>query len=159
MSSVRRFPTIVLALSYFLVETNTLVSGRTTRDTATAHLTFVDGDQHVGEYKDGKPNGHGTYIWADGDKYVGEYKDGKPNGHGTYIWADGDKYVGEYKDGKPWEGIKYSASGKVQETYLNGEPCPGCEPNCQATCALVREIDPSLITAALPPCPTSGCFP
>ena len=105
---------------------------------------FVDGGQHVGEYKDDKPNGHGTYTWADGDKYVGEYKDGKPHGHGTYIWADGDKYVGEYKDGKPWEGIEYSASGKVQETYLNGEPCTGCEPNANQL-ALVREIDPSLI--------------
>ena len=118
---------------------------------------FVDGGQHVGEYKDDKPNGHGTYTWADGDKYVGEYKDGKPHGHGTYIWADGDKYVGEYKDGKPWEGIEYSASGKVQETYLNGEPCTGCEPTARQL-ALVREIDPSLITAALPPCPSSGVF-
>ena len=119
--------------------------------------TFVDGGQHVGEYKDGKPNGHGTYTWADGDKYVGEYKDSKPNGHGTYTWADGDVYVGDYKDGKPWEGIEYSASGKVQETYSNGEPCTGCEPNANQL-ALVREIDPSLITAALPPCPTSGYF-
>ena len=118
---------------------------------------FVDGGQHVGEYKDDKPNGHGTYTWADGDKYVGEYKDGKPHGQGAYIWADGDKYVGEYKDGKPWEGIEYSASGKVQETYLNGETCTGCEPTSRQL-ALVREIDPSLITAALPPCPSSGYF-
>ena len=118
---------------------------------------FADGDQHVGEYKDGKPNGQGAYTWADGDKYVGEYKDGKPNGQGAYTWADGDKYVGEYKDGKPWEGIEYSASGKVQETYSNGEPCRGCEPTARQL-ALVREIDPSLITAALPPCPTSGYF-
>ncbi|MDA8889251.1 hypothetical protein N9I25_09065, partial [Hellea sp.] len=26
----------------------------------------------------------GTYIFADGRKYVGEYKDGKKNGQGTY---------------------------------------------------------------------------
>ena len=71
--------------------------------------------------------------------------------------VDGVKYVGEYKDGKPWEGIEYSASGKVQGTYSNGEPCTGCEPTARQL-ALVREIDPSLITAALPPCPMSGYF-
>ena len=114
--------------------------------------TFVDGGQHVGEYKDGKPNGHGTYTWADGDKYVGEYKDDKRHGHGTYIFGpgefEGDKYVGEWKDDNPWEGIEYSASGKVQGTYSNGEWCEECEPNANQL-ALVREIDPSLITCLL----------
>jgi len=32
--------------------------------------------------------------WPDGDKYVGEFKDDKPNGQGTYTWTDGEKYVG-----------------------------------------------------------------
>ena len=36
----------------------------------------------------------------DGDKYVGEYKDDKRHGQGTYTYANGDKYVGEYKDDK-----------------------------------------------------------
>ena len=45
-------------------------------------------------------NGYGTYTWADGDEYVGEHKDGKGHGQGTYTYANGDKYVGEVKDGK-----------------------------------------------------------
>ena len=56
-------------------------------------------------------------------------------------------YVGEYKDGNPWEGIQYSASGKVQGTHSNGEPCRGCEPTARQL-ALVREIDPSHIVGS-----------
>jgi len=59
-----------------------------------------EGDKYVGEFKGGFKNGHGKYIWSDGDEYVGEFKDDKPNGQGTYTWSDGDKYVGEFKDGK-----------------------------------------------------------
>jgi len=125
--------------------------------------TFADGDMYVGEFKEGEVHGHGTYLFGPnagefaGDKYVGEFKDGMKHGHGTYTWADGDVYVGEWKDGNPWEGVQYSASGKVQGTYSNGEPCGGCEPTARQL-VLVREIDPSHITAALPPCPSSGVF-
>ena len=30
-------------------------------------------------------------------KYVGEYKNNKKHGQGTYTFASGDKYVGEWK--------------------------------------------------------------
>ena len=110
-----------------------------------------EGAKYVGEWKDGERHGHGTYTFGagefEGDKYVGEYKDGTKQGHGTYTWADGDVYVGEWKDDNPWEGIEYSASGKVQGTYSNGEPCTGCEPTARQL-ALVREIDPSHIVGS-----------
>ena len=62
--------------------------------------TFPDGAKYVGEWKDDKRNGQGTLTLPDGAKYVGEYKDDKLNGQGTYIRADGGKYVGERKDDK-----------------------------------------------------------
>ena len=34
--------------------------------------------------------------WQDGSSYDGDMLDGKPDGHGTYIWPDGDKYVGAW---------------------------------------------------------------
>ncbi len=62
--------------------------------------TITNGRKYVGEYKDGKFHGQGTYTWASGEKYVGEFKGNKFHGQGTYTWASGDKYVGEYKDDK-----------------------------------------------------------
>jgi hypothetical protein len=51
--------------------------------------TWADGDQYVGEWKDGKKHGQGTYTYANGNKYVGEVKDDKRHGQGTETYADG----------------------------------------------------------------------
>ena len=82
-------------------------------------FTFASGDKYVGEWKDGKYSGQGTYTfghsseWA-GDKYVGEYKNGKRHGQGTFTYAggDGEKYVGEFKNDK------YNGQGTY--TYADG---------------------------------------
>ena len=80
-------------------------------------FTFASGDKYVGEWKDGKYSGQGTYTfghsseWA-GDKYVGEYKNGKRHGQGTFTFASGNKYVGEWKDDK------YNGQGTF--TYADG---------------------------------------
>ncbi len=63
-------------------------------------FTGSDGSKYVGEFIDDRQNGQGTETYANGDKYVGGYKDGKKHGQGTYTWANGSKYVGGYKDGK-----------------------------------------------------------
>ena len=63
-------------------------------------FTFADGGKHVGEFKDDKRNGQGTYTFPDGRKHVGEFQNDQPNGQGTSTWPDGAEYVGEFKDGK-----------------------------------------------------------
>lgn len=75
------------------------------------------GDKYVGEYKDGKYHGEGTYTFANGNKHVGQHKDGKANGQGTRTLADGTKYVGEWEDGKP--------NGQGTYTYANGDKYVG----------------------------------
>jgi hypothetical protein len=75
--------------------------------------TLANGDKYVGEYKNGKPHGNGTYTLANGSKYVGEYKNGLPEGKGTSTYAEGGSYVGEFKNGKP--------NGYGTATYANGE--------------------------------------
>jgi len=80
-----------------------------------------DGDKYVGEFKDDKPNGQGTYTWSDGRKYVGEFKEGKKHGQGTYTNKVGEKYVGEYKDGRRWNGIMYDKYGKIEFKLVNGK--------------------------------------
>ncbi len=107
--------------------------------------TYADGNKYVGEWKDNKRNGRGTYLFlannefkgdkydgefkdndfygqatythADGTKYVGEYQDDKRNGQGTLTHANGTKYVGEFKDGK--------RNGQGTGTLLSGEKYVG----------------------------------
>ena len=48
-------------------------------------VTYSDGTKYVGEFKDDKRHGQGTYTTAGEDlKYVGEWKDEKEHGPGTY---------------------------------------------------------------------------
>jgi hypothetical protein len=79
--------------------------------------TFTNGDKYVGEWKDGKANGQGMYTFVNGYKYVGEFKDDKRNGLGTATLANGDKYVGEWKDGNyHGQGIEYRADGTISRS-------------------------------------------
>ena len=85
--------------------------------------TWANGAKYVGEFKDGKKNGQGTETYANepnkGDKYVGEYKDGKRNGQGTHTWPAGQKYVGEYKDNKyHGQGIISLSDGRKLDGYF-----------------------------------------
>ena len=43
-------------------------------------------------------NCFGKYTDPNGDQYVGEWKDGKQNGQGSYTFPNGQKYVGEFKN-------------------------------------------------------------
>ena len=42
------------------------------------------GNKYIGEWRDGKRTGLGTYIWTDGSKYIGQYQDNNRHGKGTY---------------------------------------------------------------------------
>jgi hypothetical protein len=87
-------------------------------------MTYGNGDKYVGEWRNGKPNGWGTYIsHDDGRKYVGEWRDGERNGQGTTTWPDGEKYVGQFKDGlRDGQGTLTFANGRTQTgLWRNGE--------------------------------------
>ena len=89
--------------------------------------TYANGDKYVGKYQDGKRHGQGTYTFASGNQYVGEYQDGKMDGQGTFTWADGDKYVGEFKDDKKNGQGTYTFAdgakyeGEYKEGLMSGE--------------------------------------
>ena len=59
------------------------------------------------------PNGQGTMTYGEGEwegsKYVGEYKDGKRNGKGTYTKADGTVYKGLWENDRFIENNKENA--------------------------------------------------
>ena len=63
-------------------------------------FTAPNGEKYVGEYRDDKRNGQGTLTFPSGEKFVGEFRDNKKHGQGTHTFPSGEKYVGEYRDGK-----------------------------------------------------------
>ena len=81
-------------------------------------LTYADGDEYVGEFRDGLANGQGTLTFGPssqfaGDKYVGEFRDGKRHGQGTYTYADGEV----------WEGIWKNDEYDSRHQHADRRPC------------------------------------
>ena len=61
---------------------------------------YKNGDTYVGEVKNDKHHGQGTYTWADGRKYVGSYVADKKEGYGIFTWPDGRQYAGNWSKGR-----------------------------------------------------------
>jgi hypothetical protein len=90
-------------------------------------MTASNGVHYIGEFGNGKFNGHGTALLPNGLKYVGEFRDGNFNGNGSVTVSDGTKYVGKFNDGflsghgtttLP-DGTKYV--GEHKQGVLNGQ--------------------------------------
>ena len=77
-------------------------------------------------------NCFGSWTASDCDKYVGEWKDGKFNGQGVYIFINGNKYIGEfivgnlqglgilfYKDGRNPDSGMFQNGKLVQQIDIN----------------------------------------
>jgi hypothetical protein len=83
--------------------------------TARHHNCFgtvsADGEKYVGEFKDSKFHGQGTYTFAQGHGYTGEWRDGKPHGKGIETYANGENP----KEGI-WENGKFIRAAKVNLT-------------------------------------------
>jgi hypothetical protein len=70
-------------------------------------------EKYVGEFKDDRFNGQGTYIAANGEKYVGEYKNGLRHGEGIFFKTNGSRLEGI------WENHKFIREVKVKLPNLN----------------------------------------
>ena len=44
-------------------------------------------------------NGYGSIIYDNGQEYIGEFKNGNSHGYGQTMYSDGAIYVGEYNNG------------------------------------------------------------
>lgn len=84
---------------------------------------YPGGAKYVGDFKNFKPNGFGTFVWANGDKYYGGWINGKSHGDGTKVWKSGRKYLGEFKNDKlDGSGTLFYPDGKKYEgEFVNGK--------------------------------------
>ncbi len=75
---------------------------------------WTNGDEYIGNWKNGKQDGEGSYSFSSGSKYTGEFKDGLRYGTGTYVWPDGEKHTGQWMNDKQYgEGSYYRKDGTV----------------------------------------------
>lgn len=71
-------------------------------------------DSYVGTFKNGLPDGKGTYTYKNGDVYSGEWNNGLKNGKGKFKYSINGKaatLVGFWKDGE------YAGPTKPAEDY------------------------------------------
>ena len=97
---------------------------------------------YEGEYRAGKRDGRGVYMYAGGDVYEGEYKAGKMEGRGTYRLADGTAEVGRYFAGADvGEGARWSADRKTGAVGRNPES-KTCPVTLRLSDNLTSDLDP-----------------
>jgi hypothetical protein len=83
--------------------------------------TYANGDKYVGEFKNWKKHGLGTYYHlADaghkGEKYIGEFENDDFHGLGTYLWPEGHSHRGHFKKMKPdGKGVKKLKDGTMYQ--------------------------------------------
>jgi len=104
-------------------------------------INFSDGlSEYSGEWKEGKPDGQGYFIYSNGDRYDGAWKNGQMDGRGLYTFQNSEIYKGGwkqneshgygkyvYRDGNIYEGLwqhgKRQGNGIFK--YLHGDEFAG----------------------------------
>jgi len=115
----------VLCLGLVSVGYSQCVEGDCENGTGT-YIYAYNRSKYVGEFKNNKMHGQGTFTMGDGSKYIGEYKDDMMHGEGTITFANGEeKYVGEFKNSNMHgQGTFTNADGTIYHKGLweNGKP-------------------------------------
>ena len=62
-------------------------------------IKMPNGDVYVGEVKDNKKHGVGTYYYANGNRYEGHFLNDKMQGNGIFYWKDGTRDEGNFVNG------------------------------------------------------------
>jgi len=86
-------------------------------------MTYDSGSCYEGGFVNDKFQcDKGTYRWSDGDEHVGQWKDGERNGKGSFTKADGSVEYSMYEQGQAkGEGVWLSADRQIAHNLLDGE--------------------------------------
>ena len=90
-------------------------------------------DEYEGDFKNGYPEGKGTYVWQNGSYFIGWFIKGNREGEGQMFYESStggdsiisgfwkkDKYIGKYSN--PYKVLSYSSRiNKVDCTLRKGE--------------------------------------
>merc|ERR1712224_859348 len=72
------------------------VAGESSKSEGT--FQYCNGDVYIGQWKEGKKHGSGTYACAaNGTFFSGKFRYNKPLGKGVWVFPNGNQLVGEYK--------------------------------------------------------------
>ena len=89
---------------------------------------FNDGEKYVGDWKNDKYDGNGTYYFntsndVDEEKFEGHWKNGKRNGQGTSYFRNGDRLEANFRNNeKDGEAKLIRKNGKtIIQLYSNGK--------------------------------------
>ena len=87
-------------------------------------FNFPNKEYYDGNFENDLYNGEGQYVWGENNrKFIGEFKRGKIEGKGTYIYEDGTIFKGTFSDAKKnGEGcIEFPNGNKYFGNWLNDE--------------------------------------
>ena len=91
-------------------------------------MRFTDGTCYEGQWKAGKPEGHGKETYPDGSIYTGQFKGDKRHGLGIYAFPDDSVYAGNWCDGlQHGLGLKILKEDKTLctfDTYVASDSAP-----------------------------------
>lgn len=80
---------------------------------------FAEKSYYEGFFADSKMDGYGIEIMANSDCYIGEFKRGRKEGLGFYLYNKGGYYYGFFKNGEKHEmGVQYNSN---YDCYYIGE--------------------------------------
>jgi hypothetical protein len=81
-------------------------------------LTFKEGGEYTGEFKDGLSHGKGTFVFADGVVYDGQFEADKFHGMGVMYEPDGKViYSGRWINGDPADN-----KSAIKDKFKHTEP-------------------------------------
>ncbi|MDC1369137.1 caspase family protein [Cyclobacteriaceae bacterium] len=63
-------------------------------------IVYDNGQEYVGEFKNGVSHGYGQTWFNGGAVYIGEYNNGERHGFGVFDWKNGNRFIGKFKNGK-----------------------------------------------------------
>ena len=107
--------TLTLLFTCFLSQAQECISGNCYD--GFGRIIYDNGQEYIGEFKNGDPHGYGKTLYSNGHVYLGEYNNGTKHGYGVFKWKNGNKFYGKFKNGKE-DG--YAVKTEKRSTSIGG---------------------------------------